>query len=594
MVDFNEMIKSTYLKMDRGQKLSKGEMLLLLIDKTLNANWGVQRLTNLPYQPGSIEGRVDNILVIQTSSIGDVVYTTPALRGLRERYPHSHISLLTSETPKEIILGNPNVNKVFSFPREQCLKDFREGKKNFTEIIAEIYRPIQRLQFSNFDLILNLSVTPMSAVLTHLIGGRNVWGLMVDEFGRPKLVGCVWSLYTFYIKANRVMQDLNRLDLMELHLRMADVNPSKRELLISIETEIKNRCLQILDDYGVKQGDLVIGLNPGAGFRSRCWLKERFAQLGDRLNEEYGAKIILFGGPKEEDLAKEIAEMMNQRPINLAGKTFLKELAAYLSRCDCLITNDTGAMHIAAAIGVPVIAICGPTRVGPLGKEGHLLLQADLECIGCGTTSVCTKGDCMRAIPVEAVLEALRYQRGELREPPGIEGVNIYTASKEEPGRLFFYQVLNKRNNEEFGDEILKLLYLNLWIRENNRLGFYPEKEITPQEMQYELAKRFSLGEIATDIKGQIEKLKDYQALCHEAVGYLRDGRRDEDSLAKHQAMVGCLYEEVGRFFSLYDFLYPESLSGDPLARSLMLCQQKGEAARYMESFLKEWKEALL
>lgn len=589
VIDFNEAMRPIRAKLGR-HKLTRGDMVLLLIDKILNPSWGSARLTDLPYEPIPTETNPKKILVIQTSSIGDVVYTTPALMGLRERYPASSISILTSEIPGSVVIGNPDIDEAFFFPKERCLKDLRGGGKDFWRVISEVYLPIKQLQFKRFDLVLNLSVTPMSAFLTRLVGGERISGLTVDDSGRPKVAGCLWCPYTFYIKANRPMQDLCRLDLMELHLRMADTNPSKRELIITVNEEIIKRCHQNLSNYGVSNGELLIGLNPGAGFRSRCWPMERFAQLGDRLKRGYGARIIIFGGPKEEDLAREIVGLMESRDtINLAGKTSLKEMAAYLERCDHLITNDTGAMHIAAAMKTPVIGICGPTLVGPLGKEGHLLLQADLDCIGCGTTSLCTKGDCMRAIPVEAVLAALRYQRAELKEPPEIDGVKIFAAGDDEPGRLFFYQTVNK-GKENVEDEILRLLYLNLWIRENNRLGFYPEEEIGIEEMESGLARRFSQDEIAAGIKRGIERLKGYETFCNEAMEYL-GSLKDEGSLSKYKMVADRLYDGVGRFFSLYDFLYPDSSSG--LARSLRLCQIKSGASLYMVNFLEEWRKTL-
>lgn len=595
--DLGEAIAPIYQKRLQGKDLTKGEIVLLLIEKILTQNWGSQGgFRKIRYQPTVIEGEVKKVLVIQVSSIGDVVYTTPALKGLRERFPHASITMLVAETPAGIISGNPDINEIAVFPRERYLRDLSSGKRSFYAVVSEIYGNLKLLTGCCFDLVVNLSVTPLSGFISHLIGSRNLFGLTVDEKGNPLLRGGVWVPYTFYIKANRPMQDLNRLDLMELHLRMADVNPSKRKLEIYIDQKTQSKAESYFEREGVGKNDLLIGLNPGAGFRSRCWEKERFAALGDRLIKEYGARIIIFGGPKEEGLAKEIVELMeSEGVVNLAAKTSLKELTACLDRCNHLITNDTGPMHIAAAMHTPIIGICGPTRVGPLGKERHLLLQADLDCIGCGTTSVCTKGDCMAAIPVEAVMAALRYQRGELKEPPVFEGISIYAAGCEEPGRLFFYQSLNKnqRDKKWVGDEILKLLYLNLWMRENNRLGFYPEKEISPEEMQAELIKRVGLEEIASGLEKKIEGLKEYRAMCDEAVRYLRNSRRDEESLVKYKMVADRLYEEIGRLFSFYDLLYPDSSSEDYLARCLKLCQLKREASIYMVDFLEKWREAL-
>jgi ADP-heptose:LPS heptosyltransferase len=424
------------------------------------------------------------------------------------------------------------------------------GNASLYDLVKRVYIDIRRLRARGFDLVMNLSVTPLSAFITRLVGGRRVWGLLVDEFARPVLRGNLWVLYTFYIKANRPMEDLNRLDLMELHLRMADVNPRERRLFLFIDEKTRKRCLYNLSSYGVREGNLVIGLNPGAGFRSRCWPVEKFAKLGDRLSKDYGAKIIIFGGPKEKEIGEELERKMESKPINLTGKTSLKELAAYLSRCDHLITNDTGPMHIGAAMGTKVIGICGPTLVGPLG-EGHLLIRADLPCVGCGTTSTCTKGDCMEAVDPEDVMNLFRYQRKEIDEIPDTPGIHVYSAQEGKPPRLFFYRPINKMTDQKGVEaEILRLIYLNLWIRENNSLGFLYEDEISWEEMMGELLMEYRHDDVGAGVKRVIKRLKDYKS--------------GED-------------EGIEGLLALYDLLYT-----DPLH----LQRAKAGAIHYMVNFL--------
>lgn len=542
-IDLKQLLAPVYEKI--GKRLSKGEMLLLLLEKLITQNWGEDRgFKRIDYRPRGINGEVKRILVIQTSSIGDVVYTTPAIRGLRERFKDASITVLVTEATRELLTKNPNVDEVIAFPWELYRRRILEGKESLHTLIKDVYGNIRSLGNKRFDLLVNLSVTPLSGFLTRLIGARDIYGLCVDETGSPLLYGGIWVLYTFYIKANRVMDDLNRLDLMELHLRMADVNPSIRRLEIYIDPKVEEMVALTLKKMGINEGDLVIGLNPGAGYRARCWGWERFASLGDRLNKTYNARIIIFGGKREEAMVSDMVKKMRSSPINLAGKTSLEELSGYLKLCDHLITNDTGPMHIAAAMGTKVIGICGPTLVGPLG-EGHLLIRADLPCVGCGTTSTCTKGDCMEAIDVEDVMSIFRYQRGETKEIPNLPGINVYSTKEGRPTRLFFYRPI-KRDPMEVEKEVLRLLYLNLWIRENNRLGFLYEDEISWDEMIGELKMDFEMD----DIEAGIDRV-------------IRRAKKMDDTIV--------------RLLTLYDLIYEDPLS---------LQRAKADALHYMVNFL--------
>jgi heptosyltransferase-2 len=165
-----------------------------------------------------------------------------------------------------------------------------------------------------------------------------------------------------------------------------------------------------LSRTGLK-GTVLVGLNPGATYgEAKCWPSERFAELGRRLIREQGASILIFGSsrPREEALNATIAEGIGEGCLNLSGRTSLLELAALLRRCRLLVTNDTGTMHIAAAVGTRVVAIFGPTdprTTYPLG-EGHVIIREEVSCAPC-LKRVCP-GDhrCMELISVAHVLEA--------------------------------------------------------------------------------------------------------------------------------------------------------------------------------------------
>jgi ADP-heptose:LPS heptosyltransferase len=148
----------------------------------------------------------------------------------------------------------------------------------------------------------------------------------------------------------------------------------------------------------------VIGLNPGATQERKRWPEERFAVLGDQLAAEWGCRVAIFGGPGDEDLADRILRSMESPAINLAGRLRLGETAAALRRCEIVISNDTGPLHMASALGVPVVGLFGPTSPNQFGPRGarHAVLRAPTRCPHCPHS-------CMHTIAVEDCFAAASH-----------------------------------------------------------------------------------------------------------------------------------------------------------------------------------------
>ncbi|MEK6603257.1 MAG: lipopolysaccharide heptosyltransferase II, partial [Nitrospirota bacterium] len=172
---------------------------------------------------------------------------------------------------------------------------------------------------------------------------------------------------------------------------------------------------ELLQAFGVKPDQVVIGLNPGSVYGSaKRWLPERFAQVADRLAAEHGACVLIFGGKGEEELGTAIAGMMTAPTIVYSGRTTVRQLMALIKRCRLFITNDTGPMHVAAAFGVPLVAIFGPTNpvtTSPYGP-GHELVRHPVECAPCLLRECPIDHRCMQGLGVDAVHAAARRQLG--------------------------------------------------------------------------------------------------------------------------------------------------------------------------------------
>lgn len=168
---------------------------------------------------------------------------------------------------------------------------------------------------------------------------------------------------------------------------------------------------ETLDKNQITPDDLLIGINPGAAYgSSKRWYPERFSQVAAALVKQYHAKIILFGGPGERDIAEEIVRASEPSILNMAGQTTIRGLMALLSQCRLLITSDSGPMHIAAALGVPVVAIFGstdPALTTPIGT-GHIVIRKNVPCSPCFRRECPTDLMCMDLIQVKDVLEGAK------------------------------------------------------------------------------------------------------------------------------------------------------------------------------------------
>jgi lipopolysaccharide heptosyltransferase II len=161
-------------------------------------------------------------------------------------------------------------------------------------------------------------------------------------------------------------------------------------------------------------------IHPAARWKTKRWPAERFARLADRLIVEHEARVILVGGADALGALDEVREQMKQKALNLGGATDLRQLAALLRRASLLVSNDSGPMHLAAAVGTPVAALFGPTDprcVGPYG-EGHIVLRKDIDCSRCTRNRCARDGACMKAIEVEEVISAARQV---IRVPGGTD-----------------------------------------------------------------------------------------------------------------------------------------------------------------------------
>ncbi|MDD2500544.1 MAG: lipopolysaccharide heptosyltransferase II [Geobacter sp.] len=329
------------------------------------------------------------MLVRAVNWIGDAVMTTPALMAVRETYPKARIALLANPLVGQLLQGHPAVDRVLVFDRK------REHNG-----LAGRLRLARQLKQEQFDLAIILPNSFDSALIPWLARIPQRWGKASD--GRSLLL-------TRLFPEQNPPQDRHEVQYYCDLLRSFGAFATQSEPLLATTPQEDDEAAALLAKYGILTKSMLLGINAGASFGSaKRWYPERFGEVAKRLADEWDARIILFGGPDEVRIVTEIEQALEGQCLNMAGKTSVRQLMALIKRCNFFVTNDSGPMHIAAAFGVPLVAIFGPTdHVGtaPCSDKAIVVRQA-VDCAPCKLRVCPTDHRCMTAVTVEDVVQA--------------------------------------------------------------------------------------------------------------------------------------------------------------------------------------------
>ncbi len=323
---------------------------------------------------------VRRLLVIKLRAVGDVVLSTIVLKNLRERFPGTTITFLTEPAGASILQGNPFIDKVLVHDRASMTG----------------WRLIREVRRQRFDLVIDLFGNPRTALVTRLSGARVRVGF--DFRGRAYAYNVLVAP-----RGHTVHNTQFNLDA----LTALGIPTEDRDLHI-VPSEQDRRSAEKYWEKENLSGKKVIALNGGGGWSSKRWPLGSFAELAERVRTSLDAVPLLIWGPGEEIIVEEILRKMRVKPL-VAPSTTLLELASFLVRCALLVSNDSGPMHIGAAMGIPVLGIFGPTLPqlqGPYGKNTATVRQESLECLGCNLTRCPIGNPCMNTLTVDSVYAA--------------------------------------------------------------------------------------------------------------------------------------------------------------------------------------------
>ncbi|MDE0466694.1 MAG: lipopolysaccharide heptosyltransferase II [Candidatus Poribacteria bacterium] len=332
----------------------------------------------------------ERILVVKLDHLGDVLLATPVLSNLRRAYPNTELHALTGAWSRVVLEKHPDVSKVIEYNSPAFC---RTGRSTSLKQTFRLYRALRR---QKYDMIVEL---------------RGDWRVVWFAFLRltPKRLD------------RAALQVANKLGLAQFTgthettrnldvLRQAGIPIPVQTTTFSVTAEDEKWVSDFLATYQIDRKRLLIAIHPGSPIELKRWLPERYAELADWLIAQKGAQILFVGVKDEIQIITNIQARMQGESINIAGKTTLTELASILRKCNIFIGNDSGPMHLAAAVGIHTIGLYGPgdpTRFGPVGAKCQTI-RRKLDCPPCsGTTCRFVEEGCMSKIQVTDVIQTL-------------------------------------------------------------------------------------------------------------------------------------------------------------------------------------------
>lgn len=320
--------------------------------------------------------RYRRIMVLGRSHIGDCLLTTPALRALRLRFRDARLDVAIPRSNHDLLAGNPHLDDLIYRP---VRSDWAAKARFFWQVRRRGY-----------DLLVSFQEKSL------------FYGWLARASNAPRRVGLehprTRSRFTETVPVRSGVHEVEKYLAVTRALGCPDRG---RTLDLTAPATARGSVERLLRERGYDHDTRFVAVNPGATTADKRWAPERFAAAAERLGDALRLPVLVLGGPGDEALASAVARRMRECPLVLAGKTSLGETAALLERCRLLVTNDTGPMHMASALAVPLVAVFGPTshvKFGPFGAHSRIV-RGEFPCDRC-------ERPCLHRVSVEQVVGA--------------------------------------------------------------------------------------------------------------------------------------------------------------------------------------------
>lgn len=404
------------------------------------------------------------ILIINLTRMGDLLQTTPLIEALKEDNEGASITLLINSAFKGICEGIPVIDDLITFDMQEYRCRLTDRENDLVDNYRILDSLIEKINCKEYDLVINVTHSPISAIITSLVKARETRGFTIDSEGH-RLIKHPWMRYFFNVIPTR---KYNPFHLVDMYIRVGGIMPTRKGLIYEITEENIKRADAILNEYGYEKGSALVGVHLGASKSDKTWPVASYRKLSELICSKHEATVLVFGSKEERELADEFVKNADMRYINLAGRTDIDELAGLLKRCSVFITNDTGPLHIATAAGTKVIDISTANvhfmETGPYG-EGHYVIQADLSCAPCGFHVECNNRVCKELITPDAVFEiadSLLNNKtiSAIDDSPLWKDIQVYVSEFEEDGMLGYSPLIIRPLTKE---TLYRIVYRHVW-----------------------------------------------------------------------------------------------------------------------------------
>jgi len=330
--------------------------------------------------------KINKVLIRGTNWIGDVVMTFPAIAAVRETLPKARITVLVKPWVADLVRMHPAVDEVMVYERP--------GRHSG---LGGLFALARELRGKNFDAALLLQNAIEAAIIAWLAGIPVRAGYSTDARG---------LLLTHPVKRSpqilTVHQSMYYLEM----LKALGFRSSGGALRLAATEKQRLSAEKLLGQFGIAGRRPLVGMAPGAAYGpAKRWFPERFAAVADRLAGRTACPVLLFGSDGDRASTEAVQAAAKNPFIDIAGRTNLEDAIALIARCDLFITNDSGLMHVAGALGVPTVAIFGstnPQTTYPLG-ERTVIIRRPVDCSPCRKKECPTDFKCMDLVTVDEV-----------------------------------------------------------------------------------------------------------------------------------------------------------------------------------------------
>lgn len=448
---------------------------------------------------------MNKILILSLTRMGDLLQASPLLAGLKKKYPGVKVDVLVSSDFSQIAKSIPNIDEIKTFNLKQFvpLKAEYKGEVTLVGIYRYVEEIIDELAKAKYNIAINLSHSKLSAILASQINVQDIRGITSSDFGN-RMVKHPWLRYFASIIFNRAYNSFN---LVDVYLKSGEVEGTEDHLLVKVEKESIKFSEELLSKHGVTEKDFLVGFQPGSNMEARRWPTKSFANLANQIVNDLHGKVILFGVESEVMLGQEIEKMAEAKIINTIGKTSIQQLAALLKRCNVLVSNDTGTMHIATAMGTRVVGLffahAYPMETGPYSR-GNIVFQANIPCSPCSYGVACNNVVCVDYIKANHLFQVLKLiKNGKINETffendEEMNKIKIFRSDFDQEHMLEFSPIIKRPLTKQ---DFFCLIYRMMWkitLNSNGKnLGENSLDKIDPTNIIFKLKTYYNLTELS-------------------------------------------------------------------------------------------------